>query len=89
MRTAVHYVPIVTTVFATFFTAVIFSRYLRKGKGTHLLWWSAGMLVFAVGTFVEGYVTLFGWHEVVFRAWYISGRCWEERRSRRAPCICC
>jgi hypothetical protein len=63
----------VTTVFATFFAAVIFRRYAEKGRGAHLLWWGAGMLVYAVGTFVEVYVTLFGWNEVVFRAWYISG----------------
>lgn len=29
--------------------------------------------MYGVGTFTEGFVTLFGWNETVFRAWYISG----------------
>ncbi|NIP96583.1 MAG: hypothetical protein GWO24_25375, partial [Akkermansiaceae bacterium] len=31
------------------------------------------MFMFGVGTFTESWVTLFGWSEGVFRAWYISG----------------
>ncbi|MGH9863445.1 MAG: hypothetical protein ACRD35_08485 [Candidatus Acidiferrales bacterium] len=73
MRSSVHYIPIATTVFATFFAVVVFRRYREKGKGAHLAWWAGGMLVFAVGTFTEAFVTLFGWNEAIFRAWYISG----------------
>jgi len=73
MRGAVHYIPVVTTFFAMFFAAVVILRHRSKGKGAHLLWWSAGILIFGVGTFTEAFTTLFGWNEPIFRAWYISG----------------
>jgi hypothetical protein len=69
----VHYVPILTFFFSLFFSIVVFRRYLYKGKGAHLLWWSAGILIFGLGTFTEGFTTLFGWNEGIFRLWYISG----------------
>lgn len=73
MSQPVHYIPIATTCFSIVFAYIIFQRYREKGKGTHLLWWSAGVLLYGVGTFTESWVTLFGWNENIFRAWYISG----------------
>lgn len=73
MRSFVHYIPLATTVFSLFFARAVLQRYREKGKGAHLLWWGGGILVFGVGTFTEGFTTLFGWNESVFRAWYISG----------------
>ena len=67
------YFPIATTFIALLFAWAVFRRYRKKGRGPHLLWWSAGILLYGVGTFTEAWVTLFGWHEAVFRAWYISG----------------
>ncbi|MCI0692933.1 hypothetical protein L0337_13130 [candidate division KSB1 bacterium] len=67
------YIPIATTFIALIFSWIVFQRYCRKGKGAHLLWWAAGIFIYGVGTFTEGFVTLFGWNEGVFRAWYISG----------------
>ncbi len=68
----VHYIPLLTTCVALGFAGVIFRRYRQRG-GTHLLWWGAGMLTYAAGTITESATTLFGWHEAVFRAWYITG----------------
>ena len=68
----VHYIPILTTCFALGFAAVIFGRYRARG-GPHLLWWGIGMLTFAAGTITESSTTLLGWHEPVFRLWYITG----------------
>ncbi len=73
MRHPVHFVPIITTLLALFFAVIVYRRYQEKGRGTHLLWWAAGLLLYAVGTFTESYVTLFGWNPTIFRAWYISG----------------
>lgn len=70
---AVHYIPVITTVVALVFSGIVFQRYREKGRGPHLLWWASGLLVYAVGTFTEGFVTLFGWHEAIFRVWYIAG----------------
>jgi hypothetical protein len=72
MREPVHFIPIATTVIALLFARVVFERYRERG-GTHLLWWSIGILLYGVGTLTESLVTLFGWHAVVFKAWYISG----------------
>lgn len=72
MRTPVHFIPIVTTIFSLFFAVVLFRRWRQRG-GTHLLWWGIGMLAYAAGTLTESITTLAGWHEPVFRAWYITG----------------
>lgn len=72
MRTAVHYIPIVTSIVALAFAPVLYRRWRERG-GAHLAWWAAGVLLYGVGTITESLTTLFGWSEPVFRAWYISG----------------
>jgi hypothetical protein len=67
------YLPVVTTVFSLAFAAILLRRHHEKRRGTHLLWWAFGILIYGLGTFTEGFTSLFGWHETVFRAWYISG----------------
>jgi hypothetical protein len=69
---AIGYIPILTTVVALAFTAVLVRRY-RERHGLHHLWWAIGTLTYAIGTSTESLTTLLGWHEPVFRAWYISG----------------
>jgi len=73
MHSPILYLPILTTLIALAFSWIVWQRYRQKGRGAHLLWWAAGILLYGVGTFTEGLTTLFGWHEGVFRAWYISG----------------
>jgi len=73
MTEVVHYIPIVTTVMAFAFAVVMFRRYAARRSGPHLLWWACGIVLYGVGTFTEASVTLFGWSEPLFRAWYISG----------------
>jgi hypothetical protein len=68
----VLYIPIATTFIALLFSWIVFQRY-RQRKGLHLLWWAAGIFIYGLGTFTEAFVSLFGWNEIVFRAWYISG----------------
>jgi hypothetical protein len=69
---AVHYVPLVTTVLSVAFGAIVLARFRRRG-GAHLAWWGAGLLRYGAGTLTESLTTLFGWSEPVFRAWYITG----------------
>ena len=73
MQDTVYYIPIVTTALSLVFAAVVFQRYRSKDKAPYLLWWAAGIFIFGVGTFTEGFTSLFGWSEGMFRAWYISG----------------
>lgn len=68
----VPYIPIVTTIIAAFFAAVIFRRYRERG-GMHLLWWGIGMVTYGAGTITESLTSLLGWHEPVFRLWYVAG----------------
>jgi len=73
MPAFVSFIPIATTIVAAFFAPVVFRRWRERRSGPHLLWWSMGIAMYGVGTFTESFTTLFGWHEWVFRAWYISG----------------
>jgi hypothetical protein len=73
MRTPVHFIPILTTVLALAFAGAVYGRYRNRRSGPHLLWWAGGLVVYGVGTLTEASVTLFGWSEGIFRAWYISG----------------
>ena len=72
MRHAVQFVPIVTTIVAFAFAGVVMGRWIDR-RSPHLLWWSIGLLTYAAGTITESATTLLGWHEPVFRAWYIAG----------------
>lgn len=73
MRHPVQFIPILTTLVAVAFACVLLKRYRERRSGPHLLWWAAGVMMFGVGTLTEASATLFGWHEVIFRSWYISG----------------
>jgi hypothetical protein len=72
MRGTVHFIPIITTLVALAFSAAVYRRYRERG-GMHLLWWSIGLATYAIGAGTESLTTLLGWHEGVFRAWYITG----------------
>lgn len=68
----IRHLPIVTTAVAACFAVVVFRRYRQKG-GTHLLWWGLGIVAYGAGTVTESLTTIFGWHEGIFRAWYVTG----------------
>ncbi len=69
---AIHYLPIVSTVVAAAFTVVLWRHY-RRSPSRYLAWWTIGAALFGIGTLTEALTTLLGWHEPIFRAWYISG----------------
>jgi len=71
--TAVHYLPILTTICSVVFATVLFRRYRARGGGPHLFWWGLGMVTYGLGTFTESFTTLFGWHPVIFKLWYVTG----------------
>ncbi len=72
MRSPVLFIPIVTTLLAAVFTVALLTRYRAKG-GRHLLWWAVGTATYGIGTATEAAVTLLGWHEPLFRLWYVAG----------------
>ncbi len=73
MQTAIHYLPIATTIFATLFCLELIGRYRAQPERKHYLWWALGVAVYGAGTLTESLTTLMGWHTWLFRAWYITG----------------
>lgn len=69
----VSYIPIVTTVLSTIFAVRLWQHWRRRPAATYLLWWFIGVVAYGAGTLTESMTTLLGWHEPVFRAWYIAG----------------
>jgi hypothetical protein len=69
---AVHYLPILTTLFSIYFLYDISGRYRIKG-GRHLLWWAIGVFTYGLGTFLEGAITLYGNTIFLNKAWYVAG----------------
>ena len=57
--------------------SVVFAGFLivrfAAHKGVHLLVWSLGMLLYAVGGLCEAYTGAFGWNDTAFRLWYLCG----------------
>lgn len=73
MRGPVHFIPILTTFVAIAFAVALWRRWRERKTGPHLLWWAFGALTYSMGTFTEASVSLWGWSEPMFRAWYITG----------------
>jgi hypothetical protein len=69
----VYWIPFATTIVAIVFATIVLRRYTARKTGPHLAWWGFGLLLYGIGTATEASTTLFGWHEPVFRAWYITG----------------
>ena len=55
------------------FSLEIYRRYRRFPDRLHLLWWAIGIATYGVGTATEAATTILGWHEPIFRIWYVSG----------------
>lgn len=69
----VHYIPILTTAFAAVFAAALMQRWVHRKTGPHLLWWTAGVVAYGIGTALEGSITLFGNSVALTKAWYVAG----------------
>lgn len=69
----ISYIPIVTTILSVVFFIIIVKHYNEKRSRIYLLWWTIGVLCYGLGTLTESWVSLFGWSEQVFKAWYITG----------------
>jgi len=73
MVSFVHYLPLFTTLVAIPFAYLLYQHWRQKPQALYLFWWMLGVVMYGVGTFTESLTTLFGWHPVTFKAWYISG----------------
>lgn len=66
-----NWLSLVTTVVTLIFAFFVFQRYARR-RGTHLLLWGFGLLLYAIGTFAEFYLSI-QWSALWMRLWYIGG----------------
>jgi hypothetical protein len=64
--------PLVSGLLSIVFAGLLLARFAAR-KGAHLLIWSLGMLLYAVGGLCEAYNGAFGWNALAFRLWYICG----------------
>jgi hypothetical protein len=68
-----HYLPIFTTFISLVFATIVLKRASQRQNVWHLWWWGIGIVLYAVGTFTESWITLLGWNPIIFKSWYISG----------------
>ncbi len=68
----IEFIPIITTLLSILFLSVIYKHWKVNPK-PYLLWWTLGVFTFGFGTATESVNFLFGWSELNFRLWYISG----------------
>lgn len=66
-----HILPIFSTIVTFVFTYAVFNRYRNK-KGTYLLLWSFGLLLYGLGTLSE-VVLGFAFNEWILKLWYLCG----------------
>ena len=69
---AVHYLPIATTILSVAFAWSLYRRWSVK-QVPHLLWWAIGITTYGLGTGLEGSITLFGNSIALTKSWYIAG----------------
>ena len=64
--------PFLSSIVSFVFAVLVFRRYIAR-RGTHLLLWGIGMVMYGLGGFCEAYYGTFGWNPLVFRLWYLFG----------------
>ncbi len=66
-----HYIPILSTLVSFAFAVAVLNRY-RVRKGTHLLLWGIGLILYGLGTLSE-VILGFTFNALVLKIWYLSG----------------
>jgi len=66
-----HYLPILSTIVTFAFALAVFNRF-KVRHGAHLLLWSIGLVLYAIGTLTE-VISLFTFSPLALKLWYLSG----------------
>lgn len=66
-----HYIPFLSTLVSFAFAVAVLNRY-RVRKGTHLLLWGIGLILYGLGTLSE-VILGFTFNALVLKIWYLSG----------------
>jgi hypothetical protein len=67
--------PGVTSLLALLFAAALLDQWLERRR-TFQLVWGVGMLFFGVASGSEALAAAFGWNELFYRTWYLTGAVW-------------
>ncbi|MCL6511033.1 MAG: hypothetical protein K6U78_10120 [Anaerolineae bacterium] len=66
------YLGAATAIVSAALAFLVLQRFARKGKGTHLLLWGVGLVLWALAGLCEA-ILAFGWSDPAFRLWYWTG----------------
>lgn len=66
-------IPIITTILSAIFCWILYQHWKAKSRPSYLFWWMVGVLCYGLGTLTESFVAILGWHEWIFKSWYILG----------------
>jgi hypothetical protein len=66
------WLPFASCVVSFVFAFFVFRRYLKR-RGSHLLLWGVGLVMYGIGGFCEAYYGALGWSAFIFRLWYLFG----------------
>jgi hypothetical protein len=66
-----NFIPVLSTIVTFVFAAAVLRRYQRR-RGTHLLMWGIGLVLFGLGTLSEVILSI-TFSGLVLKIWYLSG----------------
>jgi hypothetical protein len=66
-----NFIPVLSTMVTFIFALAVFNRY-RDRKGTHLLMWGIGLILYGLGTLCEIILSL-TFSGLALKIWYLSG----------------
>ena len=72
MNTITTWLPYLTSIIVLVFAVLVFRRYVSR-RGTHLLIWGLGLVMYGIASFCAAYYTALGWNSLIYRLWYLCG----------------
>lgn len=66
-----NYLSLLSTIITFIFAAVVLNRYIQR-KGTHLLLWGIGLVLYGLGTLTEVVLSI-TLNETALKVWYLTG----------------
>lgn len=72
MAAITTWLPYLTSLIVLVFAVLVFRRYVSS-RGTHLLIWGLGLVMYGIASFCAAYYTALGWNSLIYRLWYLCG----------------
>jgi hypothetical protein len=67
------FIPLAAALVSSVFAALVLRRFRFSPKSRHLLLWGIGMIFYAIGGYAEAWYGAFGYHNIAYKLWYLSG----------------